>query len=314
MNRGRVAVFGSLNMDLLVRTAVRPNPGETVTGIDFQTGPGGKGLNQAIAAARAGSSISMLGTTGIDAFGAQLLDELSAAGVDTTGVIRTPGIPTGVAQVTVAEDGENSIIVVPGANAHTGRPSRAQRAAIATADVLLLQLEVPMDSVIAAAQHAASAGTIVVLNPSPIQDLPEALLAVTDLLITNEHEARRLTGMSAEDPEALAAALLQLVHSAVVTLGSAGCVWAQRGETPSRHKGAPVVSVDTTGAGDTFAGFLAAHLSGAGSLAEGIVLATAAAGLAVQWPGASSSIPDLDAVVSELDVSTGSQLHGVPRP
>lgn len=284
----RIAVFGSANMDLVVTVARAPERGETVTGRGYRTVPGGKGANQAIAAARAGGSVAMIGAVGDDDFGGELRETLRAAGVDTAG-LRTVAGRSGTAHIVVDDAGGNAIVVVPAANAElTGlAPGDEQR--VAGAAALLLQLETPQSGVLAAAAGARDAGVPVVLTPAPVAPLPEALLGLVDLLVPNEHEAAALTGD--DDPEAAAAALLDRVPEVVITLGGQGCLYAARGRTPLRVPAIPVPAVDTTAAGDTFCGALAVARAEARPMPDALRWASAAAALSVGRPGASSSMP-----------------------
>ncbi|NMD56363.1 MULTISPECIES: PfkB family carbohydrate kinase [Tsukamurella] len=239
-----VVVVGSVNLDAVTVCERFPQPGETVTGQSVAFGQGGKGANQARSAARAGASTVFIGAVGEDAAAETVLDSLAAADVDVTRVARVDG-STGFANVTVDASGENHIVVVPGANGAV-TVGDATRAAIAEADVLLLQLEIPLPAVVDAARAAREAGTVVLLNPSPVQALPDDLVDLLDAVIVNRDEE-----------EALAEAVERVPH-VVTTLGGDGaraCGPDGTVETP----GFAVEVVDTTGAGDAFAGALAAH-------------------------------------------------------
>ncbi|MFD9907581.1 ribokinase [Streptomyces sp. NPDC059063] len=283
-----IVVLGSTNMDLVAYVATAPQRGETVTGREFRTFPGGKGANQAVAAARAGATVSMIGAVGTDAFGTQLRGALDHSGVDTD-LLRTVEGATGTAHIVVDDDGGNAIVVVPGANAALSALSHGDEALIASADLLLLQLEVPLEGVLAAAEYARGHGVRTVLTPAPAQPLPPELLAATDLLIPNEHEAAALTGI--EDPAAAARALLSQVPEVVVTLGSAGSLYAARGAEPVTVPAPRVTAVDTTGAGDTFVGALAVALGEGRPTRDALAWASSAAALSVQRPGAATSMP-----------------------
>ncbi|MEV0332606.1 ribokinase [Nocardia sp. NPDC050717] len=272
-----VVVLGSVNMDLVTTTDRRPEPGETVLGSGFTTVPGGKGANQAIAAARSGATVRFLGAVGADAFGATLRSTLNDAGVDT-GLTRTVGGPSGVATIVVDETGENTIIVVAGANGRVTDLTGDELAAIAAADILLCQLEIPLATVAAAARHARSSGTVVALNPSPVQPLPAELWADVDLAVVNSLEAERY---SAE---------LRDVPHVVRTLGGAGAVYRAPGGGESTVPGRRVDVVDTTGAGDAFTGALVATWAAGPHTA--VRWANAAGAVATTRLGASSSIPD----------------------
>ena len=257
-----------------------PAPGETVLSNGASVALGGKGQNQAVAAARAGASTAFIGALGDDAFGSSIRAGLAADGIDSGGV-RVVEAPTGTALIAVDDSGENTIIVEAGANSLL-ELRESDAAAIAAADVLVMQLEIPLATVTTAASAARAAGTRVLLNAAPIRELPADLLALVDILVVNEHEGAFL----ARDGEV--AALAPIV---IVTLGAAGAVAYERGEREVRVP-APVVSaVDATGAGDTFCGALAARLAAGAALGESLRFAVAAASLSVQKRGAVPSIP-----------------------
>ncbi|MEU7277760.1 ribokinase [Streptomyces sp. NPDC045431] len=283
-----IAVLGSTNMDLVAYVHRAPKLGETVTGREFRTIPGGKGANQAVAAARAGARVSMIGAVGSDDFGTRLRAELDGAGVATER-LRTVEGPSGTAHIVVDDDGDNAIIVIPGANGTVTSLSPGDEPLIATADSLLLQLELPLSAVIAGAEAARRHGVRTVLTPAPAQPLPPELLAATDLLVPNEHEAAALTGVA--DPHAAAEQLLRYVPEVVVTLGSSGSLYAARGARPVTVPAPRVRAVDTTAAGDTFTGALAVALGEGRPVPDALAWASAAAALSVQRPGASSSMP-----------------------
>lgn len=284
-----IAVLGSTNMDLVAFVAKAPQRGETVTGREFRTVPGGKGANQAIAAARAGATVSMIGAVGNDAFGTRLRETLEHSGVDTD-FLRTVEGPSGTAHIVVDDEGGNSIVVIPGANGTVDHLSPGDEGLIASADTLLLQLEIPPAAVVAGAEAARRHGVRTVLTPSPVQPLPPGLLAATDLLVPNQYEAITLTGRT--DPREAAAALLELVPRAVVTLGATGCLYVARDAAEPLVVPAPrVEAVDTTGAGDTFTGALAVALAEEKPVREALSWAAAAASLSVERAGASASMP-----------------------
>lgn len=289
-----LAVVGSSNMDLVALVPVAPDRGETVSGREFRTVPGGKGANQAVAAARAGSAVTMIGAVGDDAFGGQLRAVLAEAGVDVSGLRTVPG-PSGTAHIVVDDEGGNAIVVVPGANGTVTGLADGDEQRIAACGALLLQLETPMDGVLAAARAARAHGVRTVLTPAPAQPLPDELLALTDLLVPNEHEAAALTGK--DDVREAAAALLERVPEVVVTLGGAGSLYAARGAEPVTVPALPVRAVDTTAAGDTFVGALCTAYGEGRTVPEAMAWASAASALAVQRPGASSSMP----VRAEID-------------
>ncbi|MFD6178450.1 MULTISPECIES: ribokinase [unclassified Isoptericola] len=292
---GRVVVVGSANVDLVVDVPRHPGGGETILGGDLRRSPGGKGANQAAGAARAGGAdTSFVGAVGRDDAAALLLASLRRVGVRTDLVWRLD-VPTGTALITVSPDGENAIVVAPGANSRLA-VERPQAERIAAADVVLAQLEVPLDVVLAAAAERRP-GVPLVLNAAPSRALPDALWDAVDVLVVNEHEAADLVGGPAgetadtDDPEALAAALLRRVPAVVITLGGAGSLVAHRGTPPVRVPAHRVEAVDTTGAGDVFCGVLAAGLARGEDLAAAARLAAAAGALAVTRRGAQDAVP-----------------------
>ncbi|MGN9809985.1 ribokinase [Micromonospora sp. BQ11] len=279
-----VLVVGSVNIDIIVRLARRPRPGETVPGERVSYRPGGKGGNQAGAAARAGARTALVAATGDDPHGDRLRTGLATAGVDTSRCGVVPG-PTGTALITVTPDGENAIVVVAGAN------QLLDAAAVADcppATCYLAQLEIRPDTVLAVARHAEAAGARFVLNVSPAQTVPGDLLRRSDPVIVNVHEAATLLGVRAGTMAGTdhAAALLTMgARSAVVTLGAAGAAWADAtgaGTVPAPR----VEPVDTTGAGDAFAGALTAALARGVPLSAAVASANQAGAEATQWHGA----------------------------
>jgi ribokinase len=292
-------------MDLVVFADRAPARGETVAGRSLLTVPGGKGANQAIAVARAGGDVRMVGAVGTDVWGDQVLAVLRAAGVDVSGVRRADGA-TGTAHILVDASGDNSIVVVPGANGTVHDPVPGLDAALDGAEILLLQLELPLDAVLAGARAARERGVKVVLTPAPARPLPADLLELVDLLVPNESEARALTGHS--DPSAAAAALLDAVPEVVVTLGARGAVWRCRDAEPLHVPAPQVAAVDTTAAGDTFVGALAVALGEGRSAHAALTWAVSAAALSVQKPGASTSMPSRAEIVAFLRDSFGQGL------
>ncbi|MDQ0842120.1 ribokinase [Streptomyces sp. V1I6] len=283
-----IVVLGSTNMDLVAFVAHAPKRGETVTGREFRTVPGGKGANQAVAAARAGGEVAMIGAVGSDSFGPQLRHTLESCGVDID-LLRTAECPSGTAHIVVDDEGGNAIVVIPGANGTVTALAPGEEALIATADTLLLQLELPLSAVLDGAEAARRHGVRTVLTPSPAQPLPPELLAAIDLLVPNEHEAATLTGIA--DHRSAAQELLRQVPEVVITLGSAGCLYAARDTEPISVPAPAVQAVDTTAAGDTFVGALAVALGEKKPIRQCLAWACAAAALSVQRPGASSSMP-----------------------
>ncbi|MEU4701715.1 ribokinase [Nonomuraea dietziae] len=293
-----ISVFGSANMDLVAYVPSAPKLGETVTGRAFRTIPGGKGANQAIAAARAGGQVAFLGAVGDDSFGAALRATLEEAGVDVAALRRVEG-PSGIAHIVVEDAGGNSIIVVPGANGRVTEPSGDDLSVIAGSSALLLQLELPMEAVIGAAQAAQVSGVAVILTPAPAQPLPEELLDAVSLIVPNEHEAAAITGLTDQD-KALDA-LLERVPEAVITLGSEGALYGSREGARLRVPAVRVKAVDTTAAGDTFVGALSVARSEGMAPADALHFASVAASISVQREGASTSMPtraEIDAALN----------------
>jgi ribokinase len=288
--KGHIVVVGSLNMDLVVRSPRHPQPGETIIGSDFRTFPGGKGANQAVAAARLGAKVKMIGRVGKDAFGDTLLQTAAKDGVDTTFIHRDPHAATGVAMITVSAQGQNTIVVASGANGQlTPEDISDAKAAFEGAAVLLLQLETPLHTVEHAVELAQRYGLQVVLNPAPAQPLPADLLARIDYIVPNEIELASLTG---EDD--LHAAIHQLlaigVQHVIVTLGEKGVLVADDGrEIPlPAHQ---VEVVDTTAAGDALVGAFSVALMEGQSPVQAARWGNAAGALAVTRAGAQPSLP-----------------------
>jgi ribokinase len=296
-----VTVVGSLNEDVLVRVDRLPGRGETVVGGEVVLAPGGKGANQAAAAARLGPGVAMVGRVGDDGAGARQRGALEAAGADVSAVRTTPGVPTGSATIPVEErTGENLIVVVPGANGRVA-PEDVEVPAVCTADVVLLQLEIPLDAVRAAA--AAATGTVV-LTPAPPQPLPVELLDRVDVLVPNEHELSQLAGEPARDRDpAELAGLARRVsgRTVVVTLGARGALLVPDDGSPALLQAPPVVApVDTTGAGDCFSGALGQALAHGRPLPEAVRWAVTAAALSTTGPGARGALPEAGTVDAAL--------------
>ncbi|MCZ6598678.1 MAG: ribokinase [Planctomycetota bacterium] len=305
----RVCVVGSINMDLVVRAPRFAQPGETLLGESFETHPGGKGANQAVAACRLGASVDMVGCVGDDGWGADLRGALASEGVGTARVARLTGVVSGVGLITVLPDGENAIVVAPGANARL-TPSHVEEAEseIAAADVLILQLEVPLEANLRAAEIAATVGTAIVLNAAPAREAPAELLQRTDTLVLNLAEARALleadesvsTGGLARRLDALGP------NRVAVTQGAEGAVLFD-GETLHRCGGFAVNVVDTTAAGDAFVATLAIALAEGTRAMDALGRACAAGACAATIPGALSSLPrraDVDALLKSSAVGT----------
>jgi ribokinase len=284
VNRPRVVVVGSANMDLVAVAPALPRPGETVLGTDFVTVPGGKGANQAIAAARAGGSSAFLGAIGSDSFGVTLRARIAASGVDTS-QIRVVYGASGVAVIMVNAEGENSIVVTPGANAALTALTEPELDAVRDADVMVAQLEIPVETVVQAAVAARAAGTRVVLNAAPARALPGTLLDAVDLLVVNQVEARAITG--GDD----FTALLSAVSRVVVTLGADGAWYGDRDGSGRRVPAIRVPTVDSTAAGDAFTGALAVAWGEGRELIDAVRWACAAGAACVRRVGASVSLP-----------------------
>ena len=296
---GRVVVVGSLNQDIVVGLERMPDSGETVFGHSLERHAGGKGLNQAVAAARVGAPVSMVGAISTDSAGDFLLRVVLEEGIDDAGIARTDGV-AGTAVIEVDDSGANRIVVIPGANASVDAAHvRAALAAIPDIAIVLTQGEVPADAVRAALEVGRERGATTILNTAPVQDYPDDLYALVDIAIPNEHEVELLTGHAAGTAADATTAARQLVQRgvgcAIVTRGSRGSVWANASTTGSA--GAfPVVAVDTVAAGDAFCGALAAALADGLSLSEALRWGSAAGALAATAAGAVPSLPRREAV------------------
>ena len=290
----RIVVFGSLNMDLVSRLPRLPAPGETLRGSDFFTAPGGKGANQAAACARLGAITCMVGRVGEDVFGSSLRAGLDNLGVDATGVVACPG-PSGVAVILVDDRGENSIVIIPGANGKVGGSDLERLdSALVGAEALLMQLEIPLEVVNAAARLARARRIRLILDPAPASPLPDELYTLTDLLTPNETECAALVGFPVHDlPSAERAAGILLkrgVKQVIIKLGERGAYLhdGRSGEmVPAFH----VEAVDATGAGDAFNGGLAVALARGDQLEDAVRYANAVGALATTRFGAQSSLP-----------------------
>jgi ribokinase len=298
----RIVVVGSSNTDLVVRAPALPGPGETVLGSSFLVTPGGKGANQAVAAARLGARVTLVARLGADEFGDRALAGLGREGIDTTFVARDTEAASGIALIVVSESGENAIAVAPGANMRlTAADVDRAAPAIREADMLLLQLETPLPTVRHAATLAMKAGVPVILNPAPAAPLAGELLSRVSVLTPNELEAAALTGASAYGVDAARRAAQRLhasgVANVVITLGREGAL--MEGEAGSDHvPGWTVTAVDTTAAGDAFNGALAVALAEGASLERAVRFANRAAALSITRPGAQPSLPTREAVES----------------
>jgi ribokinase len=295
-----IVVVGSSNTDMIIKVAHLPKPGETILGGAFTKAAGGKGANQAVAAARAGGQVTFIAKVGDDIFGESAISGFVEAGVNTDHVSRDADAPSGVAQIFVAEDGENCIAVASGANAKLS-PNDIQKAkvVIEEADILLTQLETPIDTISMAINIARDQGKIVILNPAPAQPLPDKLIAQLSIITPNETEAELLTGVKVTDAisAAMASDLLKNkgVETVIITLGSKGA-FVDHKDQQIIIPGFNVEAVDTTGAGDTFNGALAVGLTQKKDIKEAVLFANAAAALSVTKLGAQPSVPSLDEI------------------
>jgi ribokinase len=290
-----VCVVGSANVDLVFRAARLPGTGETVAAHGFAEGCGGKGANQAVMAARLGARVYLVGRVGADSFGQLLLSNLRTNGVDTAFVGIDAERPTGVAAVVVDELGRNCIVVADGANGRlTPGDVRTAADSVRAAQILLCQLETPLETTLEAFRIARAAGVRTVLNPAPAKPLPDELLRLTDLCVPNETEAALLTGIATDTPEGAADAAHWLCgrgpRAVIVTLGERGCL-LDEGDGAEHFPARRVSAMDSTGAGDAFLGALTAALARGSSLREAVPLAGAAATLSVTRAGAQASFP-----------------------
>jgi ribokinase len=290
-------------MDVVTSCERHPRIGETVLGNSVAFYPGGKGANQAIAAARCVGGSYLIGSVGADDFGKQMLAYLQANGVDTNGVAIESGTPTGVAVITVDAQGENSIVATPGANALARAPAHSP-ASGSGAVVALAQFESPIDEITRLFAAAKGAGGTTILNPSPYQSLSQELLQNTSIMILNEHEFARFIGRPASNQPQDIIARLQSAEFAlpccIITVGRAGCILAESGSTPIHIAGHKVEPLDTTGAGDCFAGWFAAEIADDCAIEDAARRANAAAALSVTRAGAGPSMPTKSEVESFL--------------
>ncbi|WP_374256733.1 ribokinase [Yokenella regensburgei] len=292
---GNLVVLGSINADHILNLESFPSPGETVTGNHYQVAFGGKGANQAVAAGRSGAHIAFIACTGDDDTGARVRQQLASDNIDVAPVSAVSGESTGVALIFVNAEGENVIGIHAGANAALSVARvEAENSRIAEADALLMQLESPLESVLAAAKIAHQHNTSVVLNPAPARELSDELLSLVDIITPNETEAEKLTGIRVENDEDAARAAGALhdkgIETVIITLGSRG-VWASVKGEGQRVPGFKVKAIDTIAAGDTFNGALVTALLEDKPLAEAIRFAHAAAAIAVTRKGAQPSVP-----------------------
>jgi ribokinase len=291
MSTKPIVVIGSINMDLVARTPRIPAAGETLTGTDFVTTPGGKGANQAVAAARLGANVQMIGAVGEDVFGQALLENLASAGVDTTAVSQIPG-PSGIAQIQVADSGQNSIIVVPGANGKvTPAILHQHEEKIRNAGIVLLQLEIPLDTVLAACELCTSANVPVMLDPAPAASLPDAIFPQLAWFTPNETELGLYSGNGFPPETAAKQLLARGTHGVALKRGAEGVYIATSATEPAWIPAFPVETIDTVAAGDCFNGAFAVALLEGNSPAAAARFASAAAAISVTRRGAQAAMP-----------------------
>ncbi|MBF0784027.1 ribokinase [Muribacter muris] len=295
MNKKTLCVIGSINVDYVIQVSYFAGAGETLQGRNFHLAYGGKGANQAVAAARLGAEVQFIGAIGDDAIGQTMKQAFADDGIRTDTITTVPNQSTGLAMIQVADSGENSIVIAAGANADlTEEKIRAYQTQIATSAILLTQLETPLQAVESAAQFAKQAGTTVVLNPAPARPLPDSLLAQIDIITPNETETEILTGVKIVD-ELTACQAAHVFHqkgiaTVIITLGAKGVYLSEKGQ--GQHiAGFKVNAIDTTAAGDTFNGGLVTALLEGKSMIEAVKFAQKAAALSVTRRGAQSSIP-----------------------
>lgn len=309
---GSIAVIGSLNMDMVLRIPRTPNPGETLCGSDFQLIPGGKGANQAVASSRAGVATKMFGWVGNDTFGKTLCSSLTCSSVDAAAVYTTSTLPTGVATILVEDNGENRIIIIPGANREVS-PAYVDKVwePIARSSLILLQHEIPLETVHHIIQRAHQDKIPVILNAAPYYPIPDKIMGKLSVLVVNEIEASALSGISVfEQSTALkaAVALRRLgVQTVIVTLGALGSVLVNQDQS-LYQPGIPVQVVDSTAAGDTFVGSYASTLLDGVDIPARLHYAAVAATMTVTRLGAQSSIP------SKQEVHEFMQDKDLPKP
>ena len=299
-----IVVLGGINMDLIGVADRLPRPGETLTGERFYTAPGGKGANQAVAAARMGAKVRMVGRVGRDSFGPTLLSGLRGHDIDVSGVAEDPDNPSGIAMILLDAKRQNHIVQVRGANMACDEAQlKAARSAMEGADLLLLQQELPFDVSIAAARIAKELGAVVVWDPAPPSHGIERVLSAVDVITPNQTEAAFLTGIEVTDAASARPAADALLDAgapvAVIKLGQMG-VWYASADEQALVPAHPVETVDTIAAGDAFAGAMAVALAEGGNLAEAVRYGAAAGALAVTRPGAQEAMPGRDEVEALL--------------
>lgn len=293
----KICVIGSLNMDLVVTVNQFVKPGETITGVDFGTYPGGKGANQAVALGKLGADVSMFGKLGDDTYGRQYMDNLEASGVKTSGISFEPGVSSGIAIIEVENTGQNRIILVPGANGKLDIEYIDSRMDLILAnDIVLLQLEIPLEVVMYTARQLKSHGKIIILDPAPAVRLPDELLGLIDYITPNQTEIETLTGIRIESEQELKMAAIQLLNKGVGVVvakcGSKGAYLITRDQF-THFPPYEVKVVDTTAAGDSFNAGLAYALARGDGIEQCIRFANGVGALAVTGMGAQGSMPSL---------------------
>ncbi|QDT63828.1 ribokinase [Calycomorphotria hydatis] len=290
----KVTVVGSINMDLVLRCAQLPKPGETISVQSYSEVPGGKGANQAVSASRAGANVSMIGRVGDDAFADQLIEELEASGVDCSSVLRTSDCPSGLAVIGVEDEGQNAIMFVGGANTRLC-PSdiKSLSHVVESSDVILLQLEIPHETVMEAISIANAAGVRVILDPAPAPEFVSEELLQVDLICPNEHEASHISGLPVNDMQQIAAAAKAIYERGprhvVITLGGGGA-YLYDSDGGRLIEPFETKVKDTTAAGDAFIGALAVHWAEGNELAESVRFGNAAGSIAASREGAQPSM------------------------
>lgn len=298
MKQRRILVLGSSNTDMTVKSNHLPKPGETILGGNFMMGQGGKGANQAVAAKKLGGDVTFICKLGEDIFAENAINHYNSIGLDTSKIIRSQK-PSGVALITVDASGENSIVVASGANADiTESDIESISHLIEEAEILLVQLEIPIAAVEKAISIASKAGVKVVLNPAPAAQLSESILSNVSIIVPNQHEAEMLSGIEVRDEESASLAARKLqekgIESVIITMGSHGALVYNGDVTfvPARK----VKALDTTAAGDTFCGALCVALAEGKTLVQAVEFATAASSISVQRLGAQDSVPSREEV------------------
>lgn len=293
----KIVVVGSSNTDLIIKVPEIPRPGETLLGGEFMTFPGGKGANQAVAAARAGGDIIFIASVGDDSYGEEAIKGYKLDNINTENIKICKGVPSGIAMITISDSGENAITVASGANAHL-LPADLEEAEepFQEADYMLIQLETPLETVQKAVELCNELDTRVILNPAPAAHLSDEILSKVSIITPNETEAERLSGITVKDVSTAAKAAESLhkrgIETVIITMGAMGAYLSDRASGLRKLiPGFTVQAVDTTAAGDVFNGQLAVSLAEGNELERAIVIAHAAAALSVQKLGAQSSIP-----------------------